>query len=222
MGKRARRNGGRTTNKRRSVNDVRERYRKTVPFASDKVRKAWDFSKTVNQNYRACGLIGGKMNDMRYAHERRTPTEGAMSGLVDKSTLMKKDELARKTIEWKDASSVASLKEQLDARKPSHRGANFMSVLECAYIQPLVEKHSTRYNIMARDLKLNYNQWTRSKLERRCERYAKWVAEQAEKEKEEDESYEKLMAEDDEEEGEDSDDDGNDDSDDDGNDDSDA
>ena len=82
-----------------------------MPFASDKIRKAWDFSKTVNQNYRACGLIGGKMNDMRFAHERRTPTEGALSGLVDKSTLMEKEEAARKTIQWKDASSVASLRE---------------------------------------------------------------------------------------------------------------
>ena len=209
MGKRARRNGGRNTNKRRSVNDVRERYRKTVPFASDQVRKAWDFSKTVNQNYRACGLIGGKMNNMRYAHERRTPTEGALSGLVDKSTLMQKDEVARKNIEWKDASSVASLKEQLDARKHSHRGANFMSVLECAYIRPLVAKHGTKIFDMVRDLKLNYNQWTKSKLERRCERYAKFIAEQAEKEKQEKESYEKLMGEDDdEEEGEDTDGDG--------------
>ena len=139
------------------------------------------------------------MNDMRYAHERRTPTEGALSGLVDKSTLMRKDEVARKNIEWKDASSVASLKEQLDARKHSHRGANFMSVLECAYVRPLVEKHGSKVFDMVRDSKLNYNQWTKSKLERRCERYAKWVVEQAAKQKEEDESYEQLMAEEDEE-----------------------
>jgi hypothetical protein len=64
-----------------------------------------------------------------------------------------------------------------------------MSELEVAYIEPLWEKYGNDWAAMWRDKK-NYNQLTREKLRRRCERYQEWLVIQQEKVDEDNESDE--------------------------------
>jgi len=165
--KKRRRNGGRV-NKRRNLNDVREKYSKKSPFGSKVMLKAWDFGKTVNQNYEQIGLLGGNLNDLPRRDDNLTD-KGKPAPLGPDSILPKKP------IQFIDgflAKDLPSLRQQLDARASgeSSRGANHMTELQIAYIEPLVTKYGTDYNKMWRDPK-NYKQETRDKLRRRCERY---------------------------------------------------
>ena len=45
------------------------------------------------------------------------------------------------------------------------------------FIAKMIAKHGTDYTAMSRDVKLNYNQHTKKQLKKRCEAYAKRVAE---------------------------------------------
>ncbi|KAJ9064834.1 Nucleolar protein 16 [Entomophthora muscae] len=48
-----------------------------------------------------------------------------------------------------------------------------MSEFDKSYIEALYKKYGTQYKLMARDIKLNYNQLTTSQLQKKCEKYQK-------------------------------------------------
>ena len=201
--KRGRRNAGRVC-KRRSVNDVQRRYRKRG-FGARQVQDAWDYDRTVRQNFARIGLVGPGLNDLRYAAERTGGAQaGALAGLVaSQQELRARDKAARdaKPVEFVDAKAIPSLREQLDARHGvSARGANHMTELERAYLRPLIAKYGLQYRQMERDLKLNYNQLTRVRLERRCKRFVLLQKQEEAARAVEDNEYERLMAEEEEDE----------------------
>jgi hypothetical protein len=196
--KKRRRNGGRV-NKRRSINDVRERYSKKSPFSSKVMLKAWDFSKTVNQNYENIGLLGGNLNDLPRRDDHLTD-KGKPAPLGPDSILPKKP---IQFISGVMASNMPSLKQQLDARSfgQSSRGKYHMTELEIAYIEPLIEKYGIgNWFQMSKDMTLNYKQETRDKLKRRCLRYEQLRKQQREEgNAEEEESEESEESEENEE-----------------------
>ena len=111
--KKRRRNGGRV-NKRKNLNDNRERYRKDVPFGNGAVKKMWDYTKTVNQNYEKMGLLGGNLNVL----PRRVPkTDGSRPTPppLGPESINKPDKKIV-FVSGVDAANMPSLKEQLDAR----------------------------------------------------------------------------------------------------------
>ena len=200
--KKRRRNGGRV-NKRRNLNDVRERYSKKSPFANKAVMSAWDFSKTVNQNYESIGLLGGNLNDLPRRDDNLTD-KGKPAPLGNDSVVPKQP---IQFVSGIMASSMPSLRQQLDARASgdSSRGQHHMSVLEKAYIAPLVEKYGMgNWYPMSKDMKLNYKQLTREKLRRKCERYGSLLEQEEIDRLEAEEEEEEEDEEDEEEEEEDS------------------
>ncbi|KAJ9089779.1 Nucleolar protein 16 [Entomophthora muscae] len=48
-----------------------------------------------------------------------------------------------------------------------------MSEFDKSYIEALYKKYGNQYKLMARDIKLNYNQLTTSQLQKKCEKYQK-------------------------------------------------
>ena len=170
--KKRRRNNGRK-NKRKNLNDNRERYRKDVPFGNLAMKNMWDYSKTVNQNYETMGLLGGNLNVLPRRVPKTDGTRPTPPPLGPES--VKKPTKKIIFVSGVDAANMPSLREQLDARAcgESSRGAFHMTIDEIAYLEPLIEKYENNWNGMFKDNKKNYKQMTREKLQRRCERLCK-------------------------------------------------
>jgi hypothetical protein len=175
--KKRRRNGGRV-NKRKNLNDNREKYHNSTPFANDVVRRGWDRNKTVKQNYATLGLLGGNLNQLP-RRDRDTnnelPENSAALPLGSDSIVPKKP------VEFMSGWQLEALREgesmaSIDARPAgaSIRGSHYMTELEIAYIEPLFAKYGDNYQKMWKDSQ-NYKQETRLKLQRRCERYVEYL-----------------------------------------------
>jgi hypothetical protein len=191
MGKKSRRRNGGRVNKRKNLNDNRERYHKSTPFANLAVKKGWDRNLTVKQNYANIGLIGGNLNVLprRDREQNKTVEDNGKPLPLGPESVLPKTPI--EFVTGFDVANMPSLKQQLDARRSgeSNRGKSHMSELEVAYIEPLWEKYGNDWAAMWRDKK-NYNQLTREKLRRRCERYQEWLVIQQEKADEDNESDE--------------------------------
>jgi hypothetical protein len=89
-------------------------------------------------------------------------------GLATDYNIVNANSVKPQTKEIVKEKQVFTLPEPAAGKK---REAFSMSEEEQKYITKQRRKHGTNYKKMAMDTKTNYNQWTESKLERRCERY---------------------------------------------------
>ncbi|KAJ0394839.1 hypothetical protein P43SY_006400 [Pythium insidiosum] len=134
---------------KRKVKPLR-RY-KTRFVGDDRIREQWDHKLTTKQNYERIGLNA----DPNSHQEIKKSIDGAESALDDQPTQL---------FHVPDS-------DILSERNP-RRPENYMSEVEIAYLRPLIAKHGDNFKAMERDLKLNKDQWTDSKLKRRCARLA--------------------------------------------------
>jgi hypothetical protein len=58
----------------------------------------------------------------------------------------------------------------MDDERNYKKAENHMSNAEIAYLRPLIHSFGDDFDAMARDIKINYEQWTRAKLKRRIAR----------------------------------------------------
>jgi hypothetical protein len=129
---------------------VTRRVRKPIrpelrTMRTESIRDAWDSSKTMDQNYSKLKLIGrGDLN--RIAPGKRIED--------------------REETETKGHIFEAETKRECRKLRRKHH----VSKGEADYLRRLIKKYDDDYTAMFRDIKLNYKQYTKNHLRRRCTR----------------------------------------------------
>ncbi|EQC33563.1 hypothetical protein SDRG_09069 [Saprolegnia diclina VS20] len=120
---------------------------KTKFVGDGEIKKLWDHKLTTKQNYEKIGLN----RDPNAIAQIRACTEE----IIDPEELFDVPD-----------SDILNLNDERNHKKAE----NHMSEMEVAYLRPLLAKFGDDYAAMARDIKINNEQWTESKLKRRCAR----------------------------------------------------
>ncbi|OQS01694.1 hypothetical protein ACHHYP_00320 [Achlya hypogyna] len=120
---------------------------KTKFVGDAEIKKVWDHKLTTKQNYEKIGLC----RNPNSLEQIRSCTED----LVDPEELFDVPD-----------SDILNLNNERNLKKAD----NHMSENEIAYLRPLVAKYGDDHLAMARDIKINNEQWTEAKLKRRCAR----------------------------------------------------
>ena len=128
---------------------VRKGVRDTVKtFRNGTMKEAWDHSKTLQENYTRLGLVG------------RLDLNNAAPGQKLEDKERKTDDSTHIFAHVKpEASGVHRLRRRFHVSKG-----------EADYLRPLIKKYGDDYTKMFRDIKMNYKQYTRNHLRRRCTR----------------------------------------------------
>ncbi|ETV77589.1 hypothetical protein H257_08506 [Aphanomyces astaci] len=119
---------------------------KTKFVGDAKIKEVWDHKLTTAQNYEKIGLW---KNPNSIEHIRECTDE-----VIDPDELFDVPD-----------SDVLTFHD-----KNHKKAENHMSELEIQYLRPIIKKHGDDYDAMARDIKVNNEQWTVAKLKRRCAR----------------------------------------------------
>ena len=113
---------------------------------TESIRDAWDSSKTLEQNYSSLKLVG-----------RRDLNRAAPGKRIE------------------DAETISStsghiFEEVTKIESRRIRRKHHVSKGEADYLRRLIAKYDDDYTAMFRDIKLNYKQYTKNHLRRRCTR----------------------------------------------------
>eukprot|EP00045_Choanoeca_perplexa_P000662 m.15398 g.15398 ORF g.15398 m.15398 type:complete len:201 (+) comp10456_c0_seq2:73-675(+) len=130
-----------------------------VTITNPLIAKQWDQSKTLNENFKALGLILDPNNDMA-GDESRTANRG---GGVSNSQ-------APKTI----STVIQELESIAASRSKSYKA--FSSRGEIIFVQSCIRKHGMDYVAMAKDIKLNTYQHTPKQLQAKVKKYVDTIA----------------------------------------------
>ena len=113
---------------------------------TESIRDAWDSSKTLEQNYSKLKLVG------RHDLNRIAPGKRI------------EDAVAISATEGHIFEEVTKIESRRIRRK------HHVSKGEADYLRRLIVKYDDDYTAMFRDIKLNYKQYTKNYLRRRCTR----------------------------------------------------
>ncbi len=121
------------------------------------IQKIWDHNLTTNQNYERLGLC---QNPNAIEHLRSCINTS--EELVDPNALF--------DVPDSDILNHKMKATMMDDERNYKKAENHMSNAEIAYLRPLIHSFGDDFDAMARDIKINYEQWTRAKLKRRIAR----------------------------------------------------
>ncbi|OQS02070.1 hypothetical protein THRCLA_05531 [Thraustotheca clavata] len=120
---------------------------KTKFVGDAEIKKKWDHNLTTRQNYEKIGLC----QNPNSLDQLRSCTDE----VIDPEELFDVPD-----------SDILNLNNERNPKKMD----NHMSEMEMQYLRPLVAKYGDDFTAMARDIKINNEQWTAAKLKRRCAR----------------------------------------------------
>lgn len=166
------------------------------------IQAAWDSTKTVQENFKTIGLVNKLNNDVGSSQMRRNvlawnsnrekvlediseikaqaAEKAAKEGVLDMTPLDLGEEAIfgqLNTIFESSESNESSVVKALES-KSLYASANTKKYVkklgddDIEYIEALMKKHGKNTLVMARDIKLNYNQHTPKKLENMIEIYS--------------------------------------------------
>jgi hypothetical protein len=129
-----------------------------IPKSTAILRKLWNDKKSLRANYLKVGLSLAPNEVVSRTH-RQLRRSGHLPPDVDENVQIPDDpnkEVLKK---------ILGVPEAADPRPPK------LGVRERVYIRRLIDKYGTNYVAMARDMKLNYNQYTKKELKKKCQVY---------------------------------------------------
>eukprot|EP00730_Choanoeca_flexa_P018595 TRINITY_DN9049_c0_g2_i2.p1 TRINITY_DN9049_c0_g2~~TRINITY_DN9049_c0_g2_i2.p1 ORF type:complete len:198 (+),score=27.65 TRINITY_DN9049_c0_g2_i2:51-644(+) len=131
-----------------------------VQVVNPLIAKQWDKKKTLNENFRALGLILDPNNDVAGDKSRFTTRGGGVTN----------------SEKPKSISTVVQELERIAAERADKTYKVFCSRGEVIFIQECIRKYGMDFVKMAKDIKLNTYQHTPKQLENKVKKYVDTIA----------------------------------------------
>jgi len=134
----------------------KKKSKDVVHLPTPQARALWSKEKTLHENYKALGLTldpNASVSKLSFERER----EGEPVSLSDDVP----DDRQGKTY----LTDLLAVPEAREKKAPN------LGVRERHYVKKLHDKHGDNFEAMARDVKLNFNQYTKKQLKRKVATY---------------------------------------------------